>query len=759
MKKTTTVKNLFQVNAELLGRGLRFFTRASGLLALTATLSCSAAPQAKNAQEVTAEGDELTWPRVFDDNGTTVSIYQPQIETWEGTDFETRSAVAITPAGANAAEYGVFWMKARADIDKAARIVTLMDIQVTKASFPSVPKLQNTYLALIRKYVPTVSKTVALDQLEASYAVSEAVKKTRVVPVRNDPPHIIASAVPSLLVLVDGPPTLRPMSGLDVERVINTRALILRVSGVFYLNASDHWYQASEVGGQWLLSPNPPSALEAAKQAAVASQSVDLMPPGANALTTTPAVFVSTVPAELIQTEGPPNLVPIEGTELMQVQNSDNALFFDELSQRYYVLFSGRWFDSASLEGPWSFVPYGQLSKDFAKIPPDHPKANVLVSVPGTPQANEAVIANSIPQTATVQRKEAKLDLTYDGAPQFKPIEGTPLLYAVNTAVPVIEVDAHSYYSVQDGVWFVGVSPTGPWVVATNVPAVIYSIPASSPLHYVTYAQIYGSTADQVYVGYTPGYLGTEVCPDNVVVYGTGWYYPPYIGRTWVGWPCTYGFGVGFADNWGIGFGFGFGAGEWLGTWGHPWWGPYDSGWRRHFDYDHVSLNHIDIYHHWKPGVVHSEHNYGFNAWNGREWSHNWSAHFNPYSSRAFDHNGVSRLGAYNGNFHSHVPQAPIAPHALDQHNVYSGRDGGIYRSNQSGAWERNTGRSWQPAPQAPRADLQQHAVGRNMGQQRVSNFRSFGGGFSHASSGGHVAGGSGGHGGGGGGHGGGAHR
>jgi len=27
--------------------------------------------------------------------------------------------------------------------------------------------------------------------------------------------------------------------------------------------------------------------------------------------------------------------------------------------------------------------------------------------------------------------------------------------------------------------------------------------------------------------------------------------------------------------------------------------GPYHWGWRHHFDYDHVSLNHVNIYHHW----------------------------------------------------------------------------------------------------------------------------------------------------------------
>ncbi len=49
------------------------------------------------------------------------------------------------------------------------------------------------------------------------------------------------------------------------------------------------------------------------------------------------------------------------------------------------------------------------MPPDFAKIPVDSPKATVLASVPGTPQAQEGLIANSIPQTATITRSEAKL--------------------------------------------------------------------------------------------------------------------------------------------------------------------------------------------------------------------------------------------------------------------------------------------------------------------------------------------------------------
>ena len=229
----------------------------------TAATAQSAAPQATNGQEITPAGNELTWPREFVDKGTKVDIYQPEIEKWEGTDFETRSAVGITSAESNAPVYGVSWMKARVHVDKTARIVTLNDIQVTRAIFPSTPGSQKRYLALIRKHVPTIAKTVALDHLEASYAISEAVKKAQAVPVRNDPPRIVYSTTPSLLVLLDGPPALRPMPGLNVERVINSRALILMVGVEYYLYASDHWYQAADVSGPWGLAASAPPELEA----------------------------------------------------------------------------------------------------------------------------------------------------------------------------------------------------------------------------------------------------------------------------------------------------------------------------------------------------------------------------------------------------------------------------------------------------------------------------------------------------------------
>ena len=273
----------------------------------------------------------------------------------------------------------------------------------------------------------------------------------------------------------------------------------------------------------------------------------------------------------------------------------------DPADQRHYVLLSGRWFRSASLaEGPWEFVPHDKLPAAFAKIPEGHPRGAVLASVPGTPQAKEALIDNSIPQTAEVNRTTTRYQATYEGAPRFQPIEGTPLHYAVNSPVPVIQVDPKTYYSLKDGVWFVASAPLGPWTVATTVPAAIYTIPASSPLHYVTYVHVYGETPQTVYVGYTPGYYGTVVAPSSVVVYGTGYVYPPvYVGAYWYPPPPTYGYGAGF--GWGAVTGFAFGAAT-AAVWGGAWGCCYDD-----VDIDRtVNINRSDAYNRWNQNEVRS---------------------------------------------------------------------------------------------------------------------------------------------------------
>src|SRR5262249_47970256 len=154
------------------------------------------------------------------------------------------------------------------------------------------------------------------------------------------------------------------------------------------------WIQAPGIDGPWTRMELPSDELDRAKEL-VAPGTVDLL----DNADPEAAVFVSTRPAEVVQTDGPPEAAPLAGTQLWYVTNPPNDLFGEGegAAKQYYVLLSGRWFEARSLDGPWQFVAADKLPPDFARISKSGPKANVLASVPGTTEAKQSLIANEIP--------------------------------------------------------------------------------------------------------------------------------------------------------------------------------------------------------------------------------------------------------------------------------------------------------------------------------------------------------------------------
>lgn len=628
-------------------------------LAVTAALLSTAVPPLRAQAPAPSASDlsagEGVWPRQLKVNGATVLIYQPQLDKWDGNRLEGRAAVAVRRPNTPAPSFGVIWITARTEVNKEQGLVTLKDIKIPKVSFPAAPpQKMPEYLQLARQHLPAGVRTMPLVQLEADLEINRATQMPAVA-VDNNPPRIIVSEAPAVLVRIDGNPALRQVPGSTLLRVINTRALMLLdpATGRYYLYARGRWMEAPAGDGPFSVAVNPPSTLDAVKQAL--AQQVDLLddPRPGQPSTIAPAVYVSTVPTELIEIQGPPTWSPIAGTELLTVTNTSAHVFLELKTQMTYVLISGRWFRARSTAGPWEYVAAGQLPSDFAKIPENGPSGVVLASVPGTTQAREAVIANSIPQTATVKRSEAHFTATYDGTPQWRPMPGTPLQYAVNSPMPIIRVDAKTYYALYNGVWFVAVAPVGPWAVAAVVPAVIYTIPPTSPLHYVTYVRVYGFTPTVVYVGYTPGYLGTVVTPDGVVVYGTGVVYTPWVGTVWYPPPPTYGYGAGFA--WGAATGFMMGAVAGTAMWGCCW------------GTSTVNVN-----------VNKTVYNY-----NGNNVYNSWS--------KTTVSSGDKSASVYRG------PNSAVVTNNQNN-NVYASHDGNVYRKD-DGQWQKwnGSGNGWQP--------------------------------------------------------------
>jgi len=742
------------------------------------------------------------WPRSYSSGDTPVTIYQPQLESWDGFTLKANTAVEIDPVGGEPV-FGIAQLTARTTVDYAARTVQLDDVKAISAQFPSAPKKESEYLALVREAAAAQMGTIALDRLEADLAILHRQEQAAAVPVRNAPPAIVFSLQPAVLVYMYGEPRYEPVKDTKLWRVINTRVLLFKDQiGVHYLHLYNGYVQAPTVNGPWTVAAQAPAGAATAEDEARKSGPLDLLEGPIDSNTgkrpvldaaTMPQIYVATKPTELIVTQGAPDYVPIEGTQLLYVKNTDADVFRYLDNDKLYVLISGRWFAAASMDGPWSFVPGTSLPADFKNIPDSSPKAIVKVSVPGTPQAREAVITNSIPHTAWVSRT-TKTTIPIDGPPKVEPITGTPLSYVANSEAPIIKVDSKSWYACQNGVWFVAKSATGPWTVAASVPAVIYSIPPSSPIYYVTYVRVYGMSPYYVYVGYLPGYYGTVVAPGGVVVYGTGYYYSPWVGTMFYAPPVTYGVAAVPYYAPAVGFAFGFAFGAAIAP--HPYyWGP--AYYAPHYGYASAG-----VYGRWGNDVYSgtrslSEGSGGAAARTegsyvnertgavgsvegGRDYDAYTGTSQGAYARQSYNPNtGVSRSGEGSGTYDretgdysydtSRSPTGPGGAEETTEHagaggpggadasgtektftnpntgrsdtvgvgheggTTYATNDGNMYRNSGTG-WEKQTAGGWQSADAGASSSLDRQQSLQRLGSSRADSWGD-GGGFGDGSS------------------------
>ena len=664
----------------------------------TPAAAAAPVPSAISVSKAAQEG-ELPWPHTFKSGDTTLTLYQPQLDSWNGYELKARLAIQAQvgeprPQGESQPPtfFGIVTVQARTMTDKGDRVVTVDQAKVLESDFPSAPDRSAQWGKAIADNLDGKSRVMSLDRLEAALAVVQAKKPAGHSALQNPVPIILFSHKPAILIRIDGQPTYRAMPDTVYERLINTRALILKdKGGTHYLKIFDGWMSAPAVTGPWTVLAETSAMLEEAFRRASMTHEIDALTgqstqdePAPKLKDVAPDIVTATSAAELIVTEGAPRYVPIEGTKLLYVENTTGNVFKNATDNRTYVLVSGRWFSAESEAGPWHFVEANALPEDFSRIPDDSPKENVKASIAGTDQAREAAIAASIPQTAAVKVKETKPPaIPMDGAPVMKQIEGTALQYVANASVPIIHVPNDAYYSVQNAVWFRSLSANGPWVVAIYVPPVIYTIPPSSPLYYVTFVQVYGHSGDTVYEGYTQGYTGTVVDETtDVVVYGTGYYYDPWMGSVWYGAPITYGYGAAVAytpwTGWAVAFGMGWawGASTVAMGWGwgcYPYWGAYGTaawggvaygarggavawgpgGWAGYSG---------NVYSQWGNRATTSRYGAGYNAWTGNAWAGRVSSSYNSRTGVASAGQRGAVRNVYTGNYAAGARGAATGP-------------------------------------------------------------------------------------------------
>jgi hypothetical protein len=635
-------------------------------------------------------------------------VYQPQVKSWRGyRSLVADTAVSITPVGEKPI-LGVISWSADTLTNVSERTVYIANIKVLSSRFPSLDAAQEaTMQEKVHQVYPTMTFTISLEHMIASLEKVNAPVQT--VAASTQPPPIFVSTTPAILLLVDGKPVMAPIQGTSLQYVVNTNWDLFFDKSDYYLLDGKTWLKAKELTGPWTVTMKLPTEMAKLPTDQNWGDVLKAVPPPSGAQPA-PKVWFTEKPAELIVFRGKPVYAAIPGTHLSYATNTDTNVFLHEPDHQVYVLISGRWFRATSVEGPWSFAG-NDLPADFAMIPPGHPYSSVLVSVPGTQVASDAVLLSQVPTTAIVNRAaaEASVKVVYAGEPQFVAIEGTTMFYAVNTQNRVIRV-GNLYYLCFQGIWFFGPTPNGPWKTADSVPQVIYTIPPSSPVYNVTYVIVSNPTPTTVEMSYSSGYMGMFVMGMAVgatIVYGTGYYYPPYVywgPRYPIYYPYPYTYGVAAVYNPYTGA---YGVGRVVyGPYGSvgsaAWYNPTTGMYGRAVTTQNAYGGHTyaQAYNPWTGTYAATSQGHNqYSQWgssvvtNGNNWAeaqHMTNSNGTVGSFQTSKGSAGAGFSGANGN------SGFIAKDA-NNNNVYAGADGNVYKKDSDGNWSKWSDGSWTP--------------------------------------------------------------
>ena len=684
---------------------------------------------------------QTTWPKEIPlSGGGKITIYEPQPESLNNNQLIGRAAVAVTKSSSSEPVFGAISFEAVLQTDRDKRMATLESVTITSAKFPGVEDSSELKLLsqIIEKEVPKWNLDLSLDLLIASIK-KENPDKSGTDNFKNNAPKIYYRNKATTLVILDGEPKIQKDKDLDADRVVNSPSLIFKEANQWNMYNGGIWYKSTSVTSGWSPNQNLSTKLQSVNTQIKKQEQQNN---GGKSPTETPKVtdiLVSTEPAELLQTDGEAQFKNVEGTSLLYVSNSSNDIFKDINSQKTYVLLSGRWFSAPAISGPWEYIPSDKLPEDFAKIPPGSAKDAVLSSVAGTNEAEEAKMDAVIPQTAKVDRSTATVKVEYDGPPKFVAIDNTSLLLAENANVTVMEDAMGNYFALDNGIWFIGPGPNGPWKVSDKRPQDVDKIPPQSAAYNTKYVYVYQTTPQYVYVGYTPGYMGCYIYGPTVV-YGTGFYYNPWYGAVyyprpytwgfgfsynpWTGWSMGVGFNVGYMH---VGFAFGGGYGYRGGWYGPPMYHPpyrppyyggggyYGNG-GRPVPYNRGNTN---IY-------INNSHNNIYNNHNGVTTRDVNRAGNNANFNRG--NSGSNQVGNGNqgGGANAGGANRPATRPSTGNNNVFADKSGNVYQKANNGGWNQrdNKSSSWKPSSNNPSAgNLNRQSQMRDRGNQRASNY------------------------------------
>ena len=634
-----------------------------------------------------AQSSKVYWPKQIEVDEIVITIYDPEPEEFADNILNARAAFSIYDKK-HLPIFGAMWFRCLVLTDIKKNEVYFTNISLVNANFPNanaekISALQNLIEEQAQYWQFNANLKNFYSEIEVININNELNDE-----LKNNPPKIYYAKEPTILVYIDGEPIFGNIGGSQLyQYVVNSPHFIVKSQSdqQFYLKGASWWYTSSTATGPWKPIDAPPNQIRI-----LASKADELNRKGDKVTdlgNIQPKLIVTQEPSELIQTFGEPEIKQVY-ENLFSIINSDDEIIFDSYSDYYYILISGRWYKTRKLpSGTWSFVGPDEMPEVFRMIPADSPLAHLKLSIQGTPEAISASLNNGIPQTAVVDRLKAKMILEYDGEPQFEPIDGTSLKYAVNSGGSVIVTTDNRFYAVDQAVWFVADNAKGPWLVSDHYPKEVRRIPPSCPVFNMKFVHIYDSNDKVVYVGYTPGYLGAFLYK-GVVYYGTGYQYKSWYGNKYIPRPNTYGYGAKQKKAVGAGNVSFYAAAGMGGPMMGMGFGGYPYGWGFGMGYPMWGM--------------------GYGMWNQAAYNQYWYAGQKvAIDPQVVEEKPIDLVNIYNNRVEGIVitettrKNDPMKPVILQDreivpHDLYVDKDGNLYKKDIKGNWFERDGDSWE---------------------------------------------------------------
>lgn len=194
-------------------------------------------------------------------------------------------------------------------------------------------------------------------------------------------------------------------------------------------------------------------------------------PPGAALSFDPPRIVVATDRTRLMLIDGPPARVPIDGTELDFVVNTDWTVFFHRGRRDWYVLDGDAWLRN-NLLGSGRWQPATELPQDFLTLQVSSDWPQVAEAMPPRPPGQAPLpILISYEPTVLVQ---------VEGEMRTEPIGETAIHWVTNTESDLFVLDDR-YYLALGGRWFSTRDVTRKWYAVRELPPEFAAIPEDHP--------------------------------------------------------------------------------------------------------------------------------------------------------------------------------------------------------------------------------------------------------------------------------------